>query len=105
MLVKMVTHTKKVKSDSILGRHRCRSDADVVERLAVRGHPDKEGEVLRETRLSRELESQWDDWRHIAPLPIVSEHDLGEDFPGEECPVEPEAHRGCLGGKVDFTTL
>ena len=83
MLVKMVTHIEKVKNVPLLGRHRCRSDADVVERLAVCGHPDGEGEVLREPRLSRELGSQWNVWGHIAPLPIASEHDLGEDFPGE----------------------
>ena len=51
MLVKMVTHVKKVKSDSLLGRHRCWTDADVVEGLAVRGHPDGVGEVLREPTL------------------------------------------------------
>ena len=56
MLVKMVTHVKKVNIDSLLGRHRYRTDADVVERLAVRSHPDGVGEVLREPRLCRKLE-------------------------------------------------
>ena len=56
MLVKMVTHVKKVKSDSFLGRHRYWTDTDVVEILAVRGHPDGVEEVLREPRLCRELE-------------------------------------------------
>ena len=51
--IKMVTHIEKVKSESLIGRHQFRSDADVVKRLAIRGHPDGEREVLRETRLSR----------------------------------------------------
>ena len=106
MLVKMATHVKKVKYDSLLSRHRCRTDAEVVERLAVRGHPDGVGEVLRESRLCRELESQWNDWRHILPLAIATEHDLGEDFPGEDCRVQDSnisregrfgAHSGTTG--------
>ena len=97
-----MTHIEKVKSFAFFSRHRYRSDADVVGRLAGRGHFDGKGEVLRETRFSRELESQRNYYRHIAPLPVASINDLGEDFSGEECPVEPEAHRGCLGGKSRF---
>ena len=102
MLIKMVTHIEKVKSDSLLGRHRCWSDADVVERLAVRGHPDGEGEVLREARLCCQLEGQGDDGGHVTPFPITSEHDFGEDLSGEVGPVESEAHRGGLGGQSRF---
>ena len=98
----MVAHIKKVKSVSLLGRHRCRMDANVVEGNAVSGPPDEKGEVLREPRLRRELEGQCNDWRHILPLAIATEHDLGEDFSGEKCLVELEAYRGDFGSKCRF---
>ena len=98
----MLTHVKKVKSDSLLGRHLYRTHADVVEILTVRDHSDGVGEVLREPIIFRELKGQRNDWRHILSLAIATEHDLGEDFSGAECPVEPEAYRGGLSSKCRF---
>ena len=104
MLVKMVTNTKKVKGVSIPGKHRCRSDANVVERLAIRGHPDGGGEVLRETRLSHELESQWNDWGHIAPRRSPNMISVKTSL-AKNVLSNPKLIAAASAARVDFTTL